>query len=63
MTLVSRVSGLVRDVIFANILGDKAAADIFFVAFRIPNFFRRIFGEGAFAAAFVPAFPIQALEI
>ena len=56
MTLVSRISGLVRDVIFANVLGDKAAADVFFVAFRIPNFFRRIFGEGAFAAAFVPVF-------
>lgn len=56
MTLLSRISGLIRDVIFANILGDKAAADVFFVAFRIPNFFRRIFGEGAFAAAFVPVF-------
>ncbi|WP_424948316.1 murein biosynthesis integral membrane protein MurJ [Candidatus Spongiihabitans sp.] len=56
MTLVSRMTGLIRDVIFANILGDKAAADIFFVAFRIPNFFRRISGEGAFSAAFVPVF-------
>ena len=56
MTLVSRITGLIRDVIFANILGDKAAADIFFVALRIPNFFRRIFGEGAFSAAFVPVF-------
>ncbi len=56
MTFVSRITGLIRDVIFANILGDKAAADIFFVAFRIPNFFRRIFGEGAFSAAFVPVF-------
>ena len=56
MTLLSRITGLVRDVIFANILGDKAAADVFFVAFRIPNFFRRIFGEGALSAAFVPVF-------
>ena len=56
MTLLSRITGLIRDVIFANILGDKAAADVFFVAFRIPNFFRRIFGEGAFSAAFVPVF-------
>ncbi len=56
MTLLSRISGLVRDVIFAYVLGDKAAADIFFVAFRIPNFFRRIFGEGAFSIAFVPVF-------
>lgn len=56
MTLLSRISGLVRDVLFANILGDKAAADVFLVAFRIPNFFRRMFGEGAFSAAFVPVF-------
>jgi putative peptidoglycan lipid II flippase len=56
MTLLSRISGLARDMVFANLLGDKAAADIFFVAFRIPNFFRRIFGEGAFSIAFVPVF-------
>ena len=56
MTLLSRITGLIRDVIFANILGDRAAADVFFVAFRIPNFFRRIFGEGALSAAFVPVF-------
>ena len=56
MTFLSRVSGLCRDVVFANLLGDKAAADVFLVAFRMPNFFRRIFGEGAFAAAFVPVF-------
>jgi len=56
MTLISRISGLIRDVVFANLLGDKAAADVFFVAFRIPNFFRRIFAEGAFSAAFVPVF-------
>jgi len=56
MTLVSRISGLARDVIFANLIGASAgvAADAFYVAFRIPNFFRRIFGEGAFAQAFVP---------
>ena len=54
MTLVSRISGLVRDMVFANLLGDRAAADVFFVAFRIPNFFRRITAEGAFSAAFVP---------
>ena len=56
MTLLSRVTGLVRDVLFANILGDKAVADVFLVAFRLPNFFRRIFAEGAFSAAFVPVF-------
>ena len=56
MTLLSRISGLIRDILFASVLGDKAAADIFIVAFRIPNFFRRLFGEGAFSAAFVPVF-------
>ena len=56
MTLLSRVSGLLRDVVFAHLLGDRAAADVFFVAFRIPNFFRRISAEGAFSAAFVPVF-------
>ena len=56
MTLISRISGLVRDVVMANIIGSGALADAFFVAFRIPNFFRRIFGEGAFSQAFVPVF-------
>lgn len=56
MTFVSRISGLVRDVVMANVLGSSGVADAFFVAFRIPNFLRRIFGEGAFAQAFVPVF-------
>ncbi len=56
MTLVSRISGLVRDIIMANVLGSSALADAFFVAFRIPNFLRRIFAEGAFSQAFVPVF-------
>lgn len=56
MTLVSRISGLVRDVVMANLIGPGATADAFFVAFRIPNFLRRIFGEGAFSQAFVPVF-------
>lgn len=56
MTFVSRISGLVRDVVMANVLGSSGLADAFFVAFRIPNFLRRIFGEGAFAQAFVPVF-------
>ena len=56
MTLISRISGLVRDVLFAGVLGASAgpAADAFYVAFRIPNLFRRFFGEGAFSQAFVP---------
>ena len=56
MTVVSRVTGLARDVIFAQLVGSTFVADAFFVAFRIPNFFRRIFGEGAFSAAFVPVY-------
>jgi putative peptidoglycan lipid II flippase len=58
MTLISRITGLVRDMIFAGLIGAGAgaAADAFYVAFRIPNFLRRIFGEGAFSQAFVPVF-------
>lgn len=54
MTLVSRISGFIRDMLFANIFGVNAATDAFFVAFRIPNLLRRLFAEGAFAHAFVP---------
>ncbi|MFU2077246.1 murein biosynthesis integral membrane protein MurJ [Avibacterium endocarditidis] len=54
MTLVSRVLGLVRDVIIAQIIGAGVAADVFLFANRIPNFLRRLFAEGAFSQAFVP---------
>jgi len=54
MTLVSRVLGLVRDVVIANLMGAGAMADVFLFANKIPNFFRRLFAEGAFAQAFVP---------
>ncbi|MGJ8693695.1 MAG: murein biosynthesis integral membrane protein MurJ [Thalassotalea sp.] len=54
MTFISRVLGLVRDVVIANIMGAGAAADVFFFANKIPNFLRRLFAEGAFAQAFVP---------
>ncbi|OEE57570.1 murein biosynthesis integral membrane protein MurJ [Enterovibrio norvegicus FF-33] len=54
MTMVSRVMGLVRDVVIANIMGAGAAADVFFFANKIPNFLRRLFAEGAFSQAFVP---------
>ncbi|GLS89551.1 putative lipid II flippase MurJ [Psychromonas marina] len=54
MTLISRVLGLVRDVVVANLLGAGASADLFFFANKIPNFLRRLFAEGAFAQAFVP---------
>ena len=53
-TLASRVFGFVRDVVIAQMFGASAGADAFFVAFRIPNFLRRLFAEGAFAQAFVP---------
>jgi len=55
-TLVSRVLGLVRDVVLANLVGATSNADAFFVAFKIPNFLRRLFAEGAFAQAFIPVF-------
>ena len=53
-TAASRVFGFVRDVVIAQAFGAGAGADAFFVAFRIPNFLRRLFAEGAFAQAFVP---------
>ncbi len=54
MTMISRVLGLLRDIVFAPLLGAGGSADAFFVAFKIPNFLRRLFAEGAFAQAFVP---------
>ncbi|MDX1347203.1 MAG: murein biosynthesis integral membrane protein MurJ [Thiomicrorhabdus chilensis] len=54
MTMISRVLGFVRDVIIARYFGASMGADAFFVAFKIPNFFRRLFAEGAFSQAFVP---------
>ena len=55
-TLLSRVVGFVRDIVLSAVLGSGAVADAFFVAFKLPNFFRRLFAEGAFSAAFVPLF-------
>ena len=55
-TIISRISGYVRDILIAIFLGSGPIADAFFVAFRIPNTFRRIFGEGSFNAAFVPSY-------
>lgn len=54
MTMISRVLGMVRDVMIASLLGAGGGADAFFVAFRIPNLLRRLFAEGAFNQAFVP---------
>jgi putative peptidoglycan lipid II flippase len=54
MTFISRILGLVRDAVVANLLGAGANADVFFLANKIPNFLRRLFAEGAFAQAFIP---------
>ncbi len=56
LTLGSRCTGLLRDAVFARSFGVGGAADIFFVAFQIPNLFRRLFGEGALSAAFLPMY-------
>ena len=55
-TLISRILGYLRDILFAISLGSGPLADAFFVAFRIPNTFRRLFGEGSFNAAFIPSY-------
>ena len=56
LTLVSRLLGLVRDVLIARFLGAGLVSDAFFTAFKLPNVFRRMFAEGAFNAAFVPLY-------
>ncbi|MDR3256849.1 MAG: murein biosynthesis integral membrane protein MurJ [Endomicrobium sp.] len=55
-TMLSRILGYVRDMFVANLFGAGIFADAFYAAFRIPNLFRRLFGEGSFSAAFVPVF-------
>src|SRR6188472_2245059 len=55
-TLLSRATGFARDIILAAVLGAGPVADAFFVALRLPNHFRAIFAEGAFNAAFIPAY-------
>ena len=56
LTLISRVLGYFRDILIAIFLGTSSLADVFFVAFRLPNTFRRLFAEGTFNAAFVPIY-------
>src|SRR5262249_19693157 len=56
MTAVSRVAGFARDTLTAIILGAGPVADAFFVALRLPNFFRRVTAEGAFSVSFVPLY-------
>lgn len=55
-TMASRLLGFIRDILLASVIGAGEVADAFFVAFKFPNFFRRLFAEGAFNAAFVPLF-------
>ena len=55
-TFVSKILGFIRDILIATIVGAGLIADVFFVAFKLPNFFRRMFAEGAFTAAFIPIF-------
>ena len=54
MTFLSRILGFIRDIVIARLLGAGMGADVFFVAFKIPNFLRRLFAEGAFSQAFIP---------
>ncbi len=56
LTLLSRVFGFVRDMLIAYVLGAGAQTDAFFIAFKLPNFMRRLFAEGAFNSAFLPMF-------
>ncbi len=56
LTLVSRVAGFIRDMLMARFVGAGLASDCFLIAFRLPNLFRALFAEGAFASAFVPMF-------
>lgn len=56
LTFISRITGFLRDMVLANLLGASAMADAFVVAFKLPNLFRSLFAEGAFTSAFVPLF-------
>jgi len=56
LTMVSRIAGFVREMLMSRILGAGFYTDAFYVAFRLPNTFRRLFGEGAFSAGFVPLY-------
>ena len=58
-TMLSRVLGYFRDILIAFFLGSSIYADAFFVAFRLPNTFRRLFAEGTFNAAFIPSYTSQ----
>ena len=61
-TIISRILGYFRDILIAIFLGTSFLADVFFVAFRIPNTFRRLFAEGTFNAAFVPSYSSELIN-
>ena len=61
-TIISRLLGYLRDILIAIFLGTSFLADVFFVAFRIPNTFRRLFSEGTFNAAFVPSYSSEMIK-
>tara|TARA_A100001015_G_scaffold34656_1_gene38380 strand:- start:5080 stop:6609 length:1530 start_codon:yes stop_codon:yes gene_type:complete len=61
-TIISRLLGYLRDILIAIFLGTSVLADVFFVAFRIPNTFRRLFSEGTFNAAFVPSYASEVIK-
>ena len=61
-TLISRFLGYIRDILIAFFLGATIFADAFFVAFRLPNTFRRLFAEGTFNAAFIPSYTSARIE-
>ena len=61
-TLLSRILGYLRDILIAIFLGASIFADAFFVAFRLPNTFRRLFAEGTFNAAFIPSYTSAKLK-
>jgi len=62
-TLISRILGYLRDILIAIFLGASIYADAFFVAFRLPNTFRRLFAEGTFNAAFIPSYTSAKMEV
>ena len=61
-TLLSRILGYLRDILIAIFLGTGVLADAFFIAFRIPNSFRRLFSEGTFNADFVPSYASEIVK-
>src|SRR6188508_1852363 len=62
LTMVSRVLGFIRDMAIARVVGAGPVADAFFIAFKLPNFFRSLFAEGAFASTFVPLFAAERVK-